>query len=149
MDSDFRKSYLELKVIWKDDDMLELCVKVSNGRYCGITEVYDNPDSLLNFAKKLKGYPSDIPELYYEAGKKDSYSFFSMRFYKINSAGHIGVEIQLEENVSTEFRIEEKDKLKVEIIVVPSAIDDFQKELLIMAKTEEGVSILYGQYNHL
>jgi hypothetical protein len=72
-----------------------------------------------------------------------------MRFYKIDSAGHIGVEIMLEENVSTQYRLEEKDKLKVELIVVPSAIDDFQKELLNMAKTEEGVSILYGQYNHL
>jgi hypothetical protein len=67
MDSDFRKSYLELKVIWKDDDMLELCVKVSNGRYSGITEVYDTPDSLFNFAKILEGYPNDIQEPYYEA----------------------------------------------------------------------------------
>jgi hypothetical protein len=148
MDSDFRKSYLELKVIWKDDDMLELCVKVSNGRYSGITEVYDTPDSLFNFAKKLDGYPKDIYELYYEAGKKDSYSFFSMKFYKIDSAGHIGVEILLEENVSTEYRLEEKDKLKVEIIIVPSAIDDFQKELINMAKNGEGVSILNGQYNY-
>ncbi len=148
MDSDFRKSYLELKVIWKDDDMLELCVKVSNGRYSGITEVYDTSESLFNFAKKLDGYPKNIHELYYEAGKKDSYSFFSMRFYKIDSAGHIGVEILLEENVSTEYRLEEKDKLKVEIIIVPSAIDDFQKELVNMAKNWEGVSILNGQYNY-
>ncbi|MCP9761466.1 hypothetical protein [Lacihabitans soyangensis] len=148
MDSDFRKSYLELKVIWKDDDVLELSVKVSNGRYSGITEVYDTPETLFNFARRLEGYPSVNQELFYEAGKKDSYSFFSMRFYKIDSAGQIGVEIMLEENVSTEYRPEEKDKLKVEIIIVPSAIDDFQKELVNMAKNREGVSILNGQYNY-
>ena len=71
-----------------------------------------------------------------------------MRFYCIDTEGHIGVEINLEENVSTAYRKEEKDKLKLEIIVVPSAIDNFQKELLRLAINEDGIATLYGQHSN-
>jgi hypothetical protein len=148
MYNDLRKSFLELKVIWKDDDMFELGIKTSNSRFSGTTEVYDTSDTLSDFAKKLVGFPKDNKTLFYEAGEKDSYSYFSMRFYCIDTAGHIGVEINLEENVSTVYRQEEKDKLKLEIIVVPSAIDNFQKELLKIAMNEDGVATLYGQYSN-
>ena len=148
MYSDLRKSFLELTVIWKDDHMFELRVRTSNTRFSGTTEVYDTSDTLSNFAKRLIGFPSDNKTLFYEAGEKDSYSYFSMRFYCIDTAGHVGVEINLEENVSTVYRQEEKDKLKLEIIVVPSAIDNFQKELLKMAMTEDGIATLYGQHSN-
>ena len=32
---------LSLEVIWKDDDMIEIQVQVSNGRFSGTTEVYE------------------------------------------------------------------------------------------------------------
>lgn len=148
MDNDLRKSFLELKVIWKDDDMFELKVRTSNSRFSGATEVYETSDTLSNFAKELVGFPTDNETLFYEVGQKNSYSYFSMYFYCLDTAGHIGVEINLEENVSTVFRQEEKDKLKLEIIVVPSAIDNFQKELLKLALNEEGVATLYGQHSN-
>ncbi len=147
MDIDNRKSFLELKVIWKDDDMFELRVTVSNGRYYGTTEVYDTSDSLGNFAKTLLGYPKDDNPLKHVAGQKDSYSYFAMKFYCIDNAGHIGVEVNLEENVSTHYRQEEKDKIKLEIIVEPSAIDNFQRELIQLATKEDGVATLYGRNN--
>ena len=146
MNNDFRQSFLELEAIWKDDDMLELRVKTSNSRYSGMTEVYDTSDTLTDFAKALVRFPTEDKTLFYEIGEKNSYSYFSMRFQCIDTTGHIGVEIHLEENVSTVYREEEKDKLKLEIIVVPSAIDNFQKELLKMAMNENGVATLYGHY---
>ncbi|MCA0234438.1 MAG: hypothetical protein LCH91_28540 [Bacteroidetes bacterium] len=143
---DNQKSFLELKVVWKDDDMFELKVLASNGRYTGTTEVYDTSDSLGNFAKSLIGFPTvDIKTLKHEAGQKDNYSYFAMAFYCIDNSGHIGVQIELEENVATNYRKEEKDKIKLEIIVVPRGIDKFQKELLQLATTQNGVAILYGQ----
>ena len=143
---DNQKSFLELKVVWKDDDMFELKVLASNGRYTGTTEVYDTSDSLGNFAKSLIGYPTiEAGTLKHEAGQKDSYSYFSMTFYRIYNSGHIGVQIELEENVATKYREEEKDKIKLEIIAVPSCIDKFQKELLQLATIQNGIATLYGQ----
>jgi hypothetical protein len=143
---DNQKSFLELKVVWKDDDMFELKILASNGRYTGTTEVYDTSDLLGNFAKSLIGYPTgDAETLKHEAGQKDSHSYFAMTFYCIDNSGHIGVQIELEESVATNYRKEEKDKIKLEIIVVPSGIDKFQKELLQLVTTQNGMATLYGQ----
>ena len=143
------KSFLQLKVIWKDEDIFELKVIASNSDFYGKTEVYDQSESLSNFALSLNDFPKSDETLFHEAGKKDSYAYFSMKFYQIDSNGHIGVEINLESNVSTIYRPEEKDKMKLEIIVEPSAIDNFQKELLTLAKNEEGTAILYGKDNRI
>jgi hypothetical protein len=149
MAGDNLKSYLELKVVWKDDDMFELRVTATNGRFFGATEVYDTSSALTSFATSLLGYPKEDKTLIHEAGQKDSYSYFAMKFYCIDNAGHVGVEVSLEENVSTQFRPEEKDKIKLEIIVEPNAIDNFQKQLLSLAKNEDGTAILYGADNRL
>lgn len=149
MDKDKVKSFLELQIVWRDDDMFELKVTASNSRYFGTTEVYDTTESLFNFAQTLIGFPNGNMKLLHEVGFKDGYAYFSMNFYCIDNAGHIGVEINLEDNVATEFRHEEKDKLKLEIIVEPSAIDNFQKQLSQLATKQEGVAILYGRDNRL
>ena len=141
------KSFLDLKVIWKDNDMFELQVKASNDCYMGTTNVYDTKESLSSFAQLLKGYPKDNNVLFYQAGQKDnndSYAYFSMKFYCIDNAGHVGVQINLEENVATEYRPEEKDKVILEILVEPAAIDRFQKDLFDLATKEDGQAILIG-----
>lgn len=135
---------LKLEVIWKDDDMFELRINVSNGRFSGTTEVYEVDESLMQFAKELNGFPNGQPELIHTCGKVDSYAYFEMKFYQIDETGKVGVLINLEENVSTQYRENEKDKLKMELIVEPNAIDTFQKELLTMAKTESGTAELIG-----
>ena len=96
-----RESYLELELIWKDDEMFELRVTASNGRYFGITEVYETSESLDHFAELLFGFPKNNLTLFHEMGKKNSYAYFSMKYYCIDNAGHLGIEINLEENVST------------------------------------------------
>ena len=149
MTLDNRKSFLELKSIWKDDDMFELKVTVSNNIFKGETEVYDQYEFISDFAEELLAFPKDDKILFYEAGEKDSYSYFSMKYYPIDKSGHIGVEIYIESNVPTVYRPEEKNKLKVEIVVEPSAIDNFQKELFNLAKNENGTAILFGNDNRL
>ena len=50
--------YLKLEVIWKDEDMFELKVSANNGRYSGITEVYEVSDSLKTYITD-KGFTTD------------------------------------------------------------------------------------------
>jgi len=148
MDKVKLKSFLELQVIWKDDDMFELKVTASNGRYSGIVEVYETAESLFDFAQRLIGFPNNNNNLFHEAGIKDGYAYFSMHFYCIDKEGHIGVELILEDKVTTaRFRPEEKVKLKLEVIVEPNAIDIFQKYLSQLATKQDGIAILYGRDN--
>src|SRR5687767_3232249 len=95
--------YLRLEVIWKDEDMLELKVSVNNGRYSGITEVYDQKELLVDFANRLIDFPKGDEILLHAAGEKNSYAYFEMRFYQLDLTGKIGVQITLEENVATKY----------------------------------------------
>ncbi len=124
--------------------MMELRISANNGRYSGTTEVYEVSESLLEFVKELNGFPFGKDRLTHSCGEKDSYAYFEMDFYKIGPSGICGVLITMEENVSTEYRKEEKDKLSMELIVEPNAIDNFCKELKSLAEREEGIAELNG-----
>ena len=145
MDIDNLESFLKLQVIWKDEYMFELKVTASNGRYLGTTEVYDTPEEVLKFAQTLIGFPGDNHDLLYETGFKNGQASFTMHFYCIDYAGHIGVEIILEDTGATEFNRDSQNKIKIEIIVEPNAIDNFQKELSRLASRQEGIAILFGR----
>ena len=133
---------LTLEVIWKDEDMFEMRISANNGRYSGITEIYDTTESLLEFVNELKEFPFEKDKVVHSCGKKDSYAYFEMKFYKIGLSGKCGVLITMEENVATEYRKEEKDKLSMELIIEPNSIDIFCRELKLLAQKEDGTAEL-------
>jgi hypothetical protein len=135
---------LKFEVIWKDDDMFEIQISANNGRYFGTTEVYEVSESLLEFINELNGFPFVKDKISHVCGEKDGYAYFKMEFYKIGPTGKCGVQITMEENVSTEYRKEEKDKLTMELIIEPNSIDIFCKELKVLAEKEEGIAELKG-----
>ena len=102
MTVDIKKSYVELTVIRKDSDMFEMNLTASNGDFKGSTQVYDQFITLADFATQLTHFPKTSKILFYEAGVKDSYAYYSMRFYTLGVSGIICVEINIESNVATE-----------------------------------------------
>ena len=146
MGFDSRKSQLELKVIWKDDDMIELSIKASNGRYFGTTQVYDTSESLLGLSTSLADFWAGHQPIVYEAGTKGSYAFWGMNIYLLQPSGLIGVEVNLEENSSHPGSSQEKkNNVRLEIQTYMAAIDLFRDELIELAQNEEGVASLYGE----
>jgi len=139
---------LKFEVIWKDEDMFELQISVSNGRYSGTTEVYEVSESLLKFADELSEFPFGKDKITHSCGEKDSYAYFEIEFYKIGPTGRCGALITMEENVSTEYRKEEKDKLSMELIIELNAIDIFCRELKVLAQKEDGIAELKGIGNY-
>ena len=139
---------LKFEVIWKDDDMFEMRISANNGRYSGITEVYEVSESLLGFVNELNGFPFGKDKVSHSCGEKDSYAYFEMEFYKIGPTGKCGVLITMEENVSTEYRKEEKDKLSMELIIEPNAIDVFCRELKSLAEKKDGIAELKAIGNY-
>ncbi len=141
---DSEKPFLRLKVDWQDESMFELTVSASNTIFCGKASLYALPSDLLKFAGQLKGFPHRRETLFYEEGRTGNNGYFSMRYYPVGYNGHVGVEINLESNLLGDYREEEKDRVKLEIIVEPGSIDKFQKELYNLAETESGIATLYG-----
>ncbi len=137
-------SLLKLAIIWKDDEMIELAVTASNGRYSGTTAVYDRPEALLDLALALTNFPGKDQVLIYEAGTKAGYAFCAFRFYPVGPAGHIGVAVCLEQDGATGGRPQEKGRVQLELLTVPAAIDTFRKALYTLALRAEGQAVLYG-----
>ncbi|WP_233253996.1 hypothetical protein [Hymenobacter sedentarius] len=133
-----------MEVVWKDEHILEVEFTASNAFFKGTTQAYDTSESLSDLANKLVDFPDKEASIFHQAGAKDGYAYCSMRFYPIGG-GLIGVFIQLEENVSTAYRKEEKSKLALELIVEPNAIDNFYKQLKTMAHKQEGIALLVGR----
>ena len=143
MDIDYLKSFLKLQEVRKHEHKFELKVTASNGDYIATTDVYDRPEPVLKFAETLITFPQDNNDLLYETVFKNEYSSFSMHFYCIDKAGHTAVGINLEDNLQTEFKHEQKNKIRIEIIVEKKAIHSFQKELSQLATKQEGIAILH------
>ncbi|WP_439585890.1 hypothetical protein [Dyadobacter bucti] len=146
MGFDSRDSQLELEVIWKDEDLIELRVQASNGRYFGTTQVYDTTESLMGLAKSLNEFWDGHTPIVYEAGTKGGRAFWGMNIYLIEPSGLIGVEVILEEhgNDTGISQVKRRNCVKLEIQIYMAAIDRFRTELLALAQNEEGVASLYN-----
>lgn len=141
-----RDSQLELEVIWKDEDLIELSVKAGNGRYFGTTQVYDTTESLMGLAKSLNEFWDRRTPIAYEAGAKGGDAFWGMNIYLIEPSGLIGVEVVLEEHGSYTgiSQVKRRNRVKLEIQIYMAAIDRFRTELLALAQNQEGVASLYN-----
>ncbi|ARV05283.1 hypothetical protein BTO04_00615 [Polaribacter sp. SA4-10] len=93
---------------------------------------------------KLNDFLNGQGKITHSAGEKESYAFFEMLFCPIDSKENIEVLVTLEENIATEYRKNEKGKLKLEYIVEPSSIGNFQKELHSFVVNEDGKAQLIG-----
>jgi hypothetical protein len=139
------KSFLELKVIHKNEHLFEFAVAASNPYFSGATEVYGDSSSLLDFANSLAGFPASInanPIEHKTAPTEATY--FSMKFYCVDKMGHIAVRVIMGRGIS-DFDSKESDKMEIEILVDPASIDSFRKELEDMARHQEGSAILNGR----
>ena len=136
---------LTFKIIWQDPDMVELEVYVGNDGFSGKTDVYTTYDSLKCLADSLIGFPKSVEEeVKFSAGEKDSYSYTGLRFYCYRKSGHTAFEAEIESNVATEYRPEEKAKLKLEVMFEANSLDTFIKDLNHMVHTKEGTAKLGG-----
>jgi len=143
-----QECFLKFDVDWRDEHMFKMIITSCNTGFCGITNTYVTPAQLINFAIEIGEFSQSVnSELFFEIGKKDAHSYFSMRCYQIDYSGVVGVEIMIESDVATEYRPEEKSKLKTELIVELRAIDEFRKQLYSLVSTSEGQALLLGRYS--
>lgn len=142
------KSFLELKVISKDEHLMELNVRATDTNFSGSTQVYDQFERLSEFASTLTDFPTENQELLHESFGSGGQgpACFSIRYYCIDATGHIGAEVTIE---TTEWQSGRKNRVELHIIVEPTAIDNFRKELFSLVKNEEGTAVLYGRDNRL
>jgi hypothetical protein len=82
------KSGLTLRVIWFDDNLIELACSLTYGKFDGESTCYTSPpqlhdfaDALSQFSRIAEGQPS------FKSGLSDSSKVCDLRAYKIDKAG--------------------------------------------------------------
>lgn len=138
-------SRLVFRIVWKDEDVIELDVWASNGRYSGQTRIYATSDELEEMSRNLPRFPKDVSAKYEQTfGEKGGVSCVSLKFYCFNKAGHAAVQVYMEDQVPTDYREEEKNKVELEIKCEAASIDEFSRQLNEMGKRREGTAVLPG-----
>jgi hypothetical protein len=87
---------------------LQLEFLVSNGGFCGNTDIYCNADDLKTIGMALKAFPKNVSDEYqYEYGSENPkdrfYRNFVLRAYITDSVGHCAVQIEINNNNSEPY----------------------------------------------
>lgn len=136
------KSGIEFKIVWFDEDVVELRVTSSNGRFSGQANLYLGRGCLFATADRLRGFPSnstDSRDL--ELGTfnpNHAGGGAQMHFYCLDMAGHAAVDVKLRSDVRKTMR--EFGSVALRIPVEAAAIDSFAIQIRAMDEEQIGAA---------
>lgn len=138
------KSQLTIQALWEDDGLLTIDSHAASWGFVGKTQVYSNYEALEKWAKDLAALPLVAGQsVGFQAGQRNSYAYLGVTISVLDSAGHCQCRVALESN-ATHTR-ESKNKLEVEILIEPNAIDRFVTGLMAIIQTKNrGEACLLG-----
>ena len=128
---------INLRVIWFDEDMLEVLFSCSNPYFSGQAEIYLAHETASKLADTLRGFPSSpIDSRDFELGTfnpEHADGGVRMRFYRLDSAGHAAVDVRLRGDACK--ALGEIESVALRIPIEAAAIDNFIQELRTLGKT--------------
>jgi hypothetical protein len=129
------KPGLALRVVWLDEDLIELGCNLAYGKFAGESSCYTTSPRLHDFADALSRF-SLVPvgEPTFRSGLGDGSKACDLHAYAIDKAGHIAVHVRMATDKPTR-RPQSVARLEVEMLVEPWSLSQFAKELLGMART--------------
>jgi hypothetical protein len=117
---------VEIRVVWFDNDMIELQIKAANNRLSGQTNFYASYDDPKGFAKILSGFPENsVDSREFELGIFGGSAKF--KFISLDKLGHCVLNLTLLKD-SDEFK-GMTESVKLCMKVEPGAVDDFVRQL--------------------
>ena len=134
---------IEISVRWCDDDLVEVSILASNGRFSGEVSAYAGHDTATSFAAALRGFPNDGTDArQFEIGTLDpSFAGGGARFEFgcLTSTGKAFVDVRLHGDRRGAHRPE---SASFGIEIQAAAIDVFVQELTqLAARVGESASL--------
>jgi len=128
-----------IEIIYTDAHLVEIAVLVSNGRYSGSTTIYVSSEELVELGRKLLNFPTNSSHVVEEDfGEPESYAYLHFKFRCMDNQGHIGLEVNMYENLDNAISEETRSRLYVLLPIEPAGLDEFAKGLILMGETEQG-----------
>ena len=133
----------EFRVVWYDNDVIELRVSAWNGTFGGVAKIYEGIGDLQAAAAQLRGFPEspeDIREVVFgNFDRKCAAGGVRMRFHCIDGAGHAYVEATIDSNYESGGTIQ---TVVLAIPIEAAAVDTFVQELGRLETKRTGAAYL-------
>lgn len=128
-------SQLTIQALWEDDGLLTIDSHAESWGFVGKTQVYTTYRALEKWAEELADLPLVAGQsVGFQAGQRNSYAYLDVTISVLDSAGHCQCRVAFESNSVHTW--ESKNKLEVEILIEPNAIDRFVTELAAIVQTK-------------
>jgi hypothetical protein len=121
---------VKFDVLYRDHDLVKVCVSAWNGTFGGTADVYLGANQLGEVARQLRGFPKNVSDnrevMLGTFGPESAGGGVSMRFFCIDRSGHAYVETKIESDRDAAGRVQSA------LLFVPieaGALDAFVDEL--------------------
>jgi hypothetical protein len=142
MKSDETTNGLEIRIIWIDEDLIELACKVACGQFTGESTCYTNSPQLHDFADALTQFCLEAQgEPTFQSGLGDGSKACDLHAYTIDGARHMAVHVRMATDKLTR-RPQSVARLEVEVLVEAWSLSQFAEQLRRMARTKTGEAFL-------
>ena len=128
---------IKLQIIWCDQDMIEIELSCSNGRFSGLAQIYLGHGGLSEFAAGLRGFPRSVSDSRsFELGTftpTHANGGIKMSFGCPDSSGRAIVQVRLRGDGCE--ALGEPESVALRIPIEPAGIDLFVQQLTAMDNT--------------
>jgi hypothetical protein len=137
---------LTTRVVYLDlPDMIELETRVEMADWQGVARAYASPNAIRQAANSLQKWccqPKGVCKV--EAGADTGIGWLQLRFYPVDSAGHLVCHINLASGGSTDGRPEELRRLSLEMHTEAGLIDRYARHLEQITESLGAEAVLLG-----
>ena len=134
--------HLSIELVWEDNDLEELLIAAHNGRYCGTAKVYFGQGAVGDLAESIRGFPKTVSQQ--EIFEGSSGPVAKLVFRCTDGVGHPVVIVSLVESVDEGARSSVMNRVELELRFEPYALDEFCRELELIARRESKRAVLRG-----
>lgn len=137
--------HLRVKVLFNDDDMVNLQADVATAVFKGRTEAYSSYRLLGEWLERLRSFAPALDSVVkFEAGYLEGSSHIGVELARLDWSGHCACRVSLLADGITHFEGTPHNTMEVRLVVEPGAIASFVSELATLIETEGGEATLKG-----
>ena len=137
--------HLTIELVWEDTDLEELSISANNGQFSGTVKVYFAQGDVQLLANSIRGFPKTTSQQEtFTGGNETDYPFAKLVFRCADGTGHPSVHVALAETVYHQGRRWVDNRVELELPFETGALDDFCRELDLVARREIKRAVLRG-----
>jgi hypothetical protein len=121
---------IRIQVIWFDEDLLELRIQASNGRFEAVADLYAGPSAPSELAASIDGFPRSSDDtrevLLGTLDSKVAGGGVRMRFRCVDLVGHAEVHVEAQQPIGNG---PQREVAAFSVPIEPAAVDEFVRQL--------------------